>query len=150
MTDYSNPTSGATAQSVGTDPDLEPRPSVGALLADVTRDLSTLIRQEVALAKAELTVSAKKAGKGAGMLSGAGLAGWFTLLFLSLALWVGLTDLFENAAVAAIVVAVLWGIVAAVLAMKGREEVREVQGAPQTADTVKKIPNALKGHEEEN
>ena len=53
----------------------------------MSRDVSTLMRQEVELAKAELTQSAKRAGKGAGMYGGAGVAGWFTLLFLSVALW---------------------------------------------------------------
>ncbi|MEA3551889.1 phage holin family protein, partial [Pseudarthrobacter sp. C1] len=60
--------------------------SLGELLGDVTRDLSTLMRQEVELAKAELKQSATKAGKGSGMLAGAGVAGHFVLVFLSLAL----------------------------------------------------------------
>jgi hypothetical protein len=148
MTEQS--TSGATAVPSQGDPDTAPRASVGEILADVTRDLSTLMRQEVALAKAELAQSAKQAGKGAGMLGGAGVAGHFVLLFLSIALWWGLGDLFDNWTISAILVAILWGVVAAVLAMKGRNELKEVEGAPQTADTVKKIPNALKGHEEEN
>jgi hypothetical protein len=148
MTEQS--TSGATAVPSQGDPDTAPRASVGEILADVTRDLSTLMRQEVALARAELAQSAKQAGKGAGMLGGAGVAGHFVLLFLSIALWWGLGDLFDNGTISAILVAILWGVVAAVLAMKGRNELKEVEGAPQTADTVKKIPNALKGHEEEN
>lgn len=148
MTDQSY--TGATAVPSQRDPDTAPRATVGEILADVTRDLSTLMRQEVALAKAELAQSAKQAGKGAGMLGGAGVAGHFVLLFLSLALWYGLADLFDNFVISALVVAVLWGIVAAVLAKKGQAELKEVEGAPQTADTVKKIPNALKGHEEEN
>ena len=53
--------------------------SLGELLGDVTRDLSTLMRQEVELAKAELKQSATKAGKGSGMLAGAGVAGHFVL-----------------------------------------------------------------------
>ena len=127
-----------------------PSPSLGSLLSDITGDLSTLLRQEVALAKAELAESAKRAGKGAGLLSGAGVAGHFVLLFVSIALWWGLGDLMDNMTLSALIVALLWGIVAAVLALKGRDEIREVQGMPATADSVKKIPNALKGHEEEN
>ncbi|HSN37828.1 MAG TPA: phage holin family protein, partial [Arthrobacter sp.] len=61
--------------------------SLGDLLGEVTRDMSTLMRQEVELAKVELRQSATRAGKGAGMLAGAGVAGHFVLLFLSLALW---------------------------------------------------------------
>lgn len=128
----------------------EGRPSLGELLGDISRDLSTLMRQEVALAKAEIADSAKKAGKGSGMLSGAAVAGHFVLLFLSVALWWGLGDLFDNLTVSAIVVAVLWGVVAAVLALRGRDELRKVRGVPATAETLAKIPNAVKGHEEEN
>ncbi|WP_233404308.1 phage holin family protein [Actinotalea solisilvae] len=124
--------------------------SLGELIGNVTRDLSTLMRQEVALAKAELADSAKKAGKGSGMLAGAGVAGHFILLFLSIALWWGLGDLMDNNTISAIVVALLWAVVAAVLALKGRDELKQVQGVPQTQETVAEIPNALKGHEEEN
>ena len=71
--------------------------SLGDLLGDVTRDLSTLMRQELELAKAELRADANKAtgevkaqgakaGKGAGMLAGAGYGGHMLALFLSLAL----------------------------------------------------------------
>ncbi len=126
------------------------QPSLGSLVSEIANDLSQLFRQEVALAKAELTESAKRAGKGAGMFSGAALAGHMVLLFLSVALWWGIGDLIESLAWSAVIVALLWGVVGAVLAMRGRKEVQEIQGAPRTAETVRKIPNALKGHEEEN
>lgn len=150
---YETPvTSGATA-AAPPDDDTQ-RPSLGTLLSDITSDLSTLMRQEVALAKAEAAASAKKAGKGAGMLSGAALAGYLLLLFLSLALMFLLADLFGETehmlALGALIVGVLWGIIAAVLAAMGKKEVEQVKGLPKTADTVKKIPPALKGHEEEN
>ena len=61
--------------------------SLGDLLGEVTRDLSTLIRQEMALAKAELKESAGKAAKGAGMLGGAAYGAGMAVLFLSIALW---------------------------------------------------------------
>jgi HPt (histidine-containing phosphotransfer) domain-containing protein len=158
MSDYMGTTApggpGAGSTPVGGPPpaaeDDTSRPSLGSLLAEVTSDLSTLMRQEVALAKAELTQDAKRAGKGAGMLSGAAVAGHFVLLFLSIALWWALGDLIENLAWSAVIVAVIWGVIAAVLALKGKKEVQEVQGLPETQDSVKKIPNALKGHEEEN
>ncbi|MEV7473652.1 phage holin family protein, partial [Pseudarthrobacter oxydans] len=88
--------------------------SLGELLGDVTRDLSTLMRQEVELAKAELKQSATKAGKGSGMLAGAGVAGHFVLLFLSLGLMFALGALMPLGW-AALIVAVVWGIIAAVL-----------------------------------
>jgi len=125
------------------------RPSLGSLIAEISEDVSTLMRQEVALAKAEIADSAKKAGLGAGMVTGAAVAGHFALLFVSIALWWGLGALI-NRGWSAVVVALLWGVVAAVLAARGRAEVRKVRGAPRTADSLKKIPSALRGHEEEN
>ena len=106
------------------------------------------MRQEVALAKAEIKDSATKAGKGAGMLAGAGYAGHFLVLFLSLALWMGLADLIDNLGWAAVIVAVLWGIVAAVLAVLGRKQLKTVEGTPQTVETAKRVPDAIKGNED--
>ncbi|MDQ2739323.1 MAG: phage holin family protein [Actinomycetota bacterium] len=123
--------------------------SLGEIVSGITADLSTLVQQEIALAKAEATQSAKRAGKGAGMFGGAGFAGYFVLLFLSISLWWGLGDWMGHAW-SALVVAVLWGIVAAVLAAMGKKEMAAVRGMPRTAETVKKIPNAVKGNEEEN
>ncbi|MCU1544964.1 MAG: hypothetical protein JWP30_64 [Homoserinimonas sp.] len=121
--------------------------SVGELIAEVSRDFSTLLRQEMELAKAELQQSAKRAGKGAGMFSGAGLAAHFTVLFLSIALWWGLGELVGNGW-SAVIVAIIWGIVALVLFLKGKKEIEAVQGMPKTAESVKKIPDALKGNGE--
>lgn len=61
--------------------------SLGELISEVTEDLSTLMRQEVELAKAEPQQSARRAGKAAGLFSGSAVAGHFALLFLSVALW---------------------------------------------------------------
>lgn len=119
--------------------------SLGDLVGEVTRDLSTLVRQEVALAKAEAAQSAKRAGKGAGMFGGAGVAGHMVLLFLSLALWSALGTVLGGGW-SALIVAAVWGIVAAVLALRGRKELQEMQGLPQTAESVKKIPDALRPH----
>ena len=117
--------------------------TVGELLGEVTKDLSKLMRQEVALAKAEATESAKNAGKGAGMFAGAGIAGHFVLLFLSLALMFALGWYLPDGW-AAVIVALIWGIIAAVLASKGKKEMKQVKGLPQTAETVKEIPSTLK------
>jgi hypothetical protein len=122
--------------------------SLGDLLGEVTRDISTLMRQEVDLAKAELKQSAAQAGRGAGMLAGAGVAGHFVLLFLSLALWYALGELI-GLGWSAVVLAVLWAIVAAVLASIGRKELNAVKGMPQTAETIQEIPETLKPREEQ-
>lgn len=122
--------------------------SLGDLLSEVSKDISTLMRQEVALAKAELAQSASQAGKGAGMFAGAGVAGHMVLLFLSIALWWAVGDALENFAWSAVIVAVLWGVVAAILAMRGKKALKKVGGMPQTADSIKKIPDAMKPDQE--
>ncbi|MBT8162627.1 MULTISPECIES: phage holin family protein [Arthrobacter] len=139
-----------------TDSELPPTPahlkaestSLGDLLGEVTQDLSTLIRQEVELAKAELKQSATRAGRSAGMLGGAGVAGHFVLLFLSLALWYALGELI-GLGWSAVVVAVLWAIIAAALAIKGRSELKSVKGFPRTVETIQEIPETLKPREEQ-
>lgn len=121
--------------------------SLGDLLSEVTRDVSILMRQEVDLAKAEVRQSATRAGKGAGLLGGAGYAGHLTVLFLSLAAWWGLGHVIDIAW-AAVLVAVVWAIAAAVLFVLGRNEMKTVKGAPETVDSLKQIPDALKRNEE--
>ncbi|MCD4852127.1 phage holin family protein [Arthrobacter sp. AK01] len=122
---------------------------LGELLGDLTRDVSTLMRQEVELAKVELKESATKAGKGAGMLGGAAYAGHITVLFLSIALWWALGQL-VGLGWSAVIVGVIWGIIAAVLATLGRKELNTIKGMPRTAQTVKEIPPALKPNIEES
>ncbi|MBT2547237.1 phage holin family protein [Arthrobacter sp. ISL-65] len=117
--------------------------SLGELLGDVTRDLSTLMRQELELAKAEAKQSATRAGKGGGMLAGAGVSGHFALLFLSIALRYALGELM-GLGWSAVVVALIWGIIAAILASIGRKEFKTVKGMPQTVETVQEIPPTLK------
>jgi hypothetical protein len=121
--------------------------SLGDLLGDVTRDMSTLMRQELELAKAEAKQSATRAGKGGGLLAGAGVAGHFVLLFLSIALWYALGELM-GLGWSAVVVAVIWGIIAVVLASTGRKELKAIQGLPQTAETLQEIPPTLKPNED--
>jgi hypothetical protein len=121
---------------------------LGELLADLTRDVSTLMRQEVELAKAELKESATKAAKGGGMLAGAAWAGHLAAVFVSLAVWWALGQLI-GLGWSALVVAVVWGIVAAVLATVGRRELKTINGMPRTAQTVKEIPPTFKPTTEE-
>ena len=137
-----------TASGVPPVPVREER-SIGELMGDVTRDLTVLLRQEVDLAKAELRESATQAGKGSGLLAGAGVAGFLALMFISIGAWWGLGLLIGNGW-SGLVVALIWGAVAAVLVSTGRRELARVRGLPATAETVSKIPNALKGNEEEN
>jgi hypothetical protein len=135
-----------TTPPVRTGPDGE-RESIGELLSDITTDLSTLLRQEVELAKAEVKQSATRAGRGAGMLAGAGVAGHFVLLFISIALWWGIGDATGHGW-SALIVAAVWAVIAAILAVTGRGELKAVPGVPRTTETVKKIPSAVAGNED--
>jgi hypothetical protein len=124
-------------------PDVEGT-SVGQLIGEVTRDLSTLMRQELELAKVEVKAEAKKAGQGAGMFGAAGFAGYMTLLFLSIALWWALSHLVGHSW-SALIVAVLWGVIGAVAFVMGRKKFREVNPKPErTVDTLSQVPGALK------
>jgi len=111
--------------------------SLGDLVAELTGDLSKLMRQELELAKAEIRQEAVKAGKATGMLAAAGFAGYLTTVLLSFAL------VFALGAVvplgwAALIVAVLWGIAGAVLYATGRARLRTVDPTPErTVETLK-------------
>ena len=112
-------------------------PSIGELIAAVQRDTSLLIKQEIALAKAELQQEAKTAGVAAGALGGAGFAGYFVLVFLSLGLMWGL-DAWMPLGWAAVIVAAVWAVIAAVLAAVGRSRLKKFNPKPErTIETVK-------------
>jgi hypothetical protein len=117
--------------------------SLGELIGEVSKDFSTLFRQELELAKAELQQSAVRTGKGAGLFGGAGVSGLYCLLFLSVALWWGLGYLIGNAW-SGLVVAVIWAIIALITFLVGRRELKSVRGMPETVDSLKKIPDTLK------
>jgi hypothetical protein len=139
--------------------------SLGEMFKSLSTNLSTLIQQEIALAKAETTQavqeakqSAKDTGKGAGMLAGAGVAGHFILLFLSLALMWGLSNL-VGLAWSSVIVAVLWAVIAGILAAMGKKNLnegkREMTEAtqdplPLTRETVSEIPDTVKPSKKEN
>ena len=70
--------------------------SIGSVLGDITANISTLLRQELALAKAEVRQSGTRAGKGIGLFAGAGVAGLLLLVFVSVSAWWGLGQYIEN------------------------------------------------------
>jgi hypothetical protein len=129
--------------------DAEDGRSIGTVLGDITANVSTLMRQEVALAKAELRESGNRAGKGIGLLAGAAIAGLLLLVFVSVSAWWGL-GLYLGNQWSALVVAAVWAIVATILALAGKKELQRIRGLQSTTETLGKVPNALKGHEEEN
>lgn len=121
--------------------------SLGELLGEVSRDISTLMRQEVALAKAELKEAAAKSAKGAGLMGAAGYSALMAVFFLSLALWWALGTL-VGGGWSGVIVAVIWAVIALILFMVGRGQLQEIEGAPQTVETLKEIPETLRRNEE--
>lgn len=121
--------------------------SLGDLLGEVTRNLSTLMRQEIRLAKAEVTESATTSAKGAGLLGGAGYAASMVLLFLSIALWAALSNA-VGAGWAGVIVAIVWAIISLILYVVGRNQLKKVKGAPQTMETLQEIPPTFQRNEE--
>ncbi len=121
--------------------------SIGELIGDITTDLSTLLRQEVALAKAEVTDNARKGGKGAGLLGGGGVAAHLGVLFLSLALAAALAAWWDSPGWGAFAVGVLWLVIGAILIAVGRAQLKQMTGMERTVDSAKRVPEALKGNE---
>ena len=127
-----------------TRPDDPAETSVGELIGNISNDLSQLFRQEVDLAKAELKQEAAKAGKAAGFLGAAAFAGYLTVVLLSFALVAALSNVIDWGW-AALIVAVIWGIVGAVLYSNGRKKLKTVDPMPRrTVDTLKEDARWLK------
>ena len=110
---------------------------IGELVKDLASQTSTLVRQEIKLAQAEVTQKGKVAGKGAGMLAGAAVAALLGLGALTAVLIVVL-DGAMALWLAALIVTVLWLAIAGVLAMAGKSALeKSTPPAPQTVETVK-------------
>jgi len=107
-------------------------PTVGKLVGDATRDISTLVRSEIALAKSELRVSVKAGGLGVGLFAGAAFMGLLAIIMLSVAIayFIHMTGL--GLAWCFLIVFVLYILVAAVLGLIGLRKVKQVK-APERA-----------------
>ena len=112
--------------------------SLGELFSKLSNETSTLIRQEMALARAEMTEKGKEAGKGAGLFGGAGAVGLLGAGALTAGI-ILLLDLAIAAWLAAIIVGLIYVAVAAVLGLKGRDRIQAATPPvpEQTVDTVK-------------
>jgi uncharacterized membrane protein YqjE len=125
----------------GTPPGASPEPgddrSLGEIVGDLSQDLTTLVKQELELARTELKEEAAKAGKGAGLLGGAGVAGLLTLAFASCAL-AFLLDNWMPVELAFLITTVLWALIAGVLAIRGRTAIKQINPQlPETQQTLK-------------
>ena len=126
----------AEATNGGFASDRRERP-IGELVKDLSQQTSTLVRKELELARAELQEQGKAAGKGAGLLAGAAVAGLLALGALTTALIAVLSTAMATW-IAALIVMALWAVVAAVLAKAGQSSLqRATPPAPQTVETVK-------------
>jgi uncharacterized membrane protein YqjE len=111
--------------------------SLGEVVGDLSNDLTTLVKQELELARTELKEEAAKAGKGAGMLGGAGVAGLLALILGSFAL-AYLLDNWMPVELGFLIVTLIWAIVGAVLAARGRKELKNANPQlPETQQTLK-------------
>ena len=113
--------------------------SLPDLLKRLSNETTTLVKQELDLAKAEMAEKGKKAGKGAGMFGGAGLLGLGAFGALTFFLIALLETALNHWWLAALIVAAVYGAIAAVLALQGKNKIQEA-GPPvpeQTVDTLK-------------
>jgi uncharacterized membrane protein YqjE len=130
VTDYS-----MTDRERATEP-LQPDKSLGELFGELTSEVGELFRKEVQLAKTEARSELKQAGAGVGMLVGAAVGALLALSMLSMALAWWLDKELDRGFSFALV-GVLWAIIAAVLAARGKKQAAEVKPLPETVQTLK-------------
>lgn len=112
--------------------------SMGELFKQLSEELSTLVRQELRLAQAEMAEKGKKAGTGIGMFGGAGLVSFLALQTLTACLVAALATALD-VWIAALIITLLYAAVAAGLALSGKKQVSEATPPvpEQTTETVK-------------
>jgi uncharacterized membrane protein YqjE len=112
--------------------------SLPDLLKQLSEQTSTLVKQELDLARAELSEQGKRAGTGAGFLGGGALFGLGAFGALTACLIAVLATALDHTWLAALIVAVVYGAIAGVLAMRGKDKIQEATPpTPQTVDTLK-------------
>ena len=126
-------------------PDLPSKdePTIGRLVSDATRDVSTLVRSEIALAKSELKVSVKAGGLGLGLFGAAAFLGLLAVIMLSVAIayFIHMTGL--DLAWCFLIVFALYVLVAALLAFVGLRKVKQVKAPERAIHQAQETKNAL-------
>jgi hypothetical protein len=122
--------------AAGPGPDLRER-SVPDLLKQLSQETSTLVKQELDLAKAELSQQGKRAGMGAGFIGGGALFGLGAFGAFTACL-IALLGLAMDTWIAALIVTAVYGAIGAFLAMRGKDKIQEAAPpAEQTVETLK-------------
>ena len=135
------------AHQMSNEPVKDTDPTLGKLVMDAQRDISTLISQEIALAKSEIKVSVRHGGLGIGLFAGAAFLGLLAVIMLSVAIayfihWNGSgLDLHW----AFLIVFGLYVLIAALLAYIGLRQVKQVKAPERAIEQGRQIPEALKG-----
>ena len=119
-------------------------PTIGKLVADASRDVSSLIRNEIALAKSELQISVKAGGIGIGLFAGAAFIGVLAIIMLSIAIAYFLHMTGLNLAWCFLIVFVLYALIAAILGFLGLKKVKQVKAPERAIHQAQESKNILK------
>jgi hypothetical protein len=107
--------------------------TLGQLVADATHDISSIMRSEVALAKAEMSADAKRAGLGAGLFATAGVFAFLALILLLIAAAYGLVAAGLAPWLAFLIVSGVLLVIGAILVLVGKRNLDNLQGKPERA-----------------
>jgi ABC-type multidrug transport system fused ATPase/permease subunit len=119
-------------------------PTLGKLVADASRDVSSLLRQEIALAKSELKVSVKAGGTGLGLFAGAAFIAVLAIIMLSVAFAYFLAFTGLDLAWCFLIVFVVYVLIAALLAFLGKRKVEKVKAPERAIAQAQETKNLLK------
>lgn len=119
-------------------------PTIGKLVADASRDVSSLVKNEIALAKSELSISVKAGGIGIGLFAGAAFIGVLAIIMLSIAIayFIHMTGL--GLAWCFLIVFVLYLLIAGILAFVGLKKVKQVKAPERAIHQAQESRNILK------
>jgi hypothetical protein len=122
----------------------EDEPTVGQLVANASRDLSSLVRSELELAKTELKKTAVAAGTGAGLFGAAAFLALLAIILLSIAAAYGVNALGLHPALSFLIVAVVYLLIGAGLVFVGLRLIKKAKGPQRAIETSKESVEALK------
>jgi len=120
--------------------------SLPDLLSDLTTQMTTLVRQEVELARTEMTSKASRAGRGAAMIGAGGAVAYAGFLVLAAAVVALLVELGLDLWLAALIVGIVLAAIGGFLAFQGQNTIKRTSLAPErTVQTLKDDAEMLRG-----